>query len=281
MTLDQVIEETFKEDLANQGDHTSLSCIPEGRSGSAKLVAKEPGVIAGVELAVRIFRHLDQDLKVDVRISDGDEIAVGDVILTVEGSARSILIAERTMLNFMQRMSGIATKTRMLVNLISGTNAKLLDTRKTTPLLREIEKWAVRIGGGHNHRMGLYDMVMIKDNHADMCGGISSAVSRVTEYKQSNSLNIPVEVEVRDLQQLKEVLSLDGVDRVMLDNFTPELMKEAIGMVNGKIETEASGNITEQTVASYAATGVDFISVGALTHHIKSLDLSLKADLNV
>lgn len=281
MTLDQVIEETFKEDLADQGDHTSLSCIPEGRSGSAKLVAKEPGVIAGVELAVRIFRHLDQDLKVDVRISDGDEIAVGDVILTVEGSARSILIAERTMLNFMQRMSGIATKTRMLVNLISGTNAKLLDTRKTTPLLREIEKWAVRIGGGHNHRMGLYDMVMIKDNHADMCGGISSAVSRVTEYKQSNSLNIPVEVEVRDLQQLKEVLSLDGVDRVMLDNFTPELMKEAIGMVNGKIETEASGNITEQTIASYAATGVDFISVGALTHHIKSLDLSLKADLNV
>lgn len=281
MTLDQVIEETFKEDLANQGDHTSLSCIPEGRSGSAKLVAKESGVIAGVELAVRIFRHLDQDLKVDVRITDGDEIAVGDVILTVEGSARSILIAERTMLNFMQRMSGIATKTRMLVNLISGTNAKLLDTRKTTPLLREIEKWAVRIGGGHNHRMGLYDMVMIKDNHADMCGGISSAVSRVTEYKQLNSLNIPVEVEVRDLQQLKEVLSLDGVDRVMLDNFTPELMKEAIGMVNGKIETEASGNITEQAIASYAATGVDFISVGALTHHIKSLDLSLKADLNV
>lgn len=281
MTLDQVIEETFKEDLADQGDHTSLSCIPEGRSGSAKLVAKEPGVIAGVELAVRIFRHLDQDLKVDVRISDGDEIAVGDAILTVEGSARSILIAERTMLNFMQRMSGIATKTRMLVNLISGTNAKLLDTRKTTPLLREIEKWAVRIGGGYNHRMGLYDMLMIKDNHADMCGGISSAVSRVAEYKQLNSLNIPVEVEVRDLEQLTEVLSLDGVDRVMLDNFTPELMREAIGMVNGKIETEASGNITEQTIASYAATGVDFISVGALTHHIKSLDLSLKADLNV
>ena len=281
MTIDQIIEETFKEDLAGEGDHTSLSTIPEGKIGRATLVAKEAGVIAGVDLAIRIFDHLDSTLTVETLVSDGDTIKVGDVILTIEGSARSILIAERTMLNFMQRMSGIATKTRMLVDLCAGTNAKLLDTRKTTPLLREIEKWAVRIGGGQNHRFGLYDMIMIKDNHADMSGGISAAVGRVAEYKQTKGLKIPIEVEVRDLDQLMEVLSLNGVDRVMLDNFTPELMKEAVTMVAGKIETEASGGITEETIASYAATGVDFISVGALTHHIKSLDLSLKADLYV
>lgn len=277
MTIDEIIDRTLEEDLGD-GDHTSNACLPSSVSGSAYLICKEAGVIAGIELAEKIFHRVDENLKFKALVSDGEQIEIGQRLFEVEGSSRSILTAERPALNFMQRMSGIATKTRHLTSLIGDNPAKLLDTRKTTPLLREIEKWAVRIGGGHNHRMGLYDMIMIKDNHADMSGGITAAVSRVHEYMNECDLNLKVEVEVRNLEQLNEVLSIKGVDRVMLDNFTPSLMTEAVTLIDGKIETEASGGITEDTIADYAATGVDFISVGALTHNIKSLDLSLKAD---
>jgi nicotinate-nucleotide pyrophosphorylase (carboxylating) len=280
MTIDEIIDRTLEEDLGD-GDHTSNACLPSLVSGLAYLVCKEAGVIAGMALAEKIFHRVDEDLKYKALVSDGDKIEVGQRIFEVEGSSRSILTAERTVLNFMQRMSGIATKTKFLTSLIGNHPAKLLDTRKTTPLLREVEKWAVRIGGGHNHRMGLYDMIMIKDNHADMSGGISSAVSKVHEYMRKTERSLKVEVEVRDLKELTEVLSIQGVDRVMLDNFTPTLMAEAVNLVGGKIETEASGGITEGTIAAYAATGVDYISVGALTHNIKSLDLSLKAQVNV
>ena len=276
MTIDEIIDRTLEEDLGD-GDHTSNACLPTQTQGAAYLVCKEAGIIAGMELAEKIFHHVDEDLEFTALVDDGDEIEIGQRLFEVEGSSRSILTAERTVLNFMQRMSGIATKTRFLTSLIGDNPAKLLDTRKTTPLLREIEKWAVRIGGGVNHRMGLYDMIMIKDNHADMSGGITAAVSRVQDYLNRSDKDLKIEVEVRDLEQLEEVLSITGVDRVMLDNFTPELMTEAVKMVDGKMETEASGGITEVTIADYAATGVDFISVGALTHNIKSLDLSLKA----
>jgi nicotinate-nucleotide pyrophosphorylase (carboxylating) len=280
MTINEIIDRTLEEDLGD-GDHTSNACLPSLVSGSAYLVCKEAGVIAGIALAEKIFHRVDEDLIYKALVSDGDKIEVGQRIFEVEGSSRSILTAERTVLNFMQRMSGIATKTKFLTSLIGKHPAKLLDTRKTTPILREVEKWAVRIGGGHNHRMGLYDMIMIKDNHADMSGGISSAVSKVQEYMRKTERSLKVEVEVRDLKELTEVLSIQGVDRVMLDNFTPTLMAEAVNLVGGKIETEASGGITEGTIAEYAATGVDYISVGALTHNIKSLDLSLKAQVNV
>ena len=277
MTIDEIIDRTLEEDLGD-GDHTSNACLPSSVIGSAYLVCKEAGVIAGMDLAKKIFHRVDENLVFKALVKDGEQIEVGQRLFEVEGSSRSILTAERPALNFMQRMSGIATKTRYLTSLIGDNPAKLLDTRKTTPLLREIEKWSVQIGGGYNHRMGLYDMIMIKDNHADMSGGISAAVSRVHEYMNERGLSLKVEVEVRDLEQLNEVLSIEGVDRVMLDNFTPTLMTEAVKIVGGKIETEASGGITEDTIADYAATGVDYISVGALTHNIKSLDLSLKAD---
>lgn len=280
MTIDEIIRQTFIEDIGD-GDHTSNACFPVESKSAATLFAKEDGVIAGLDLARRIFNHVDPDIQLQTIVNDGDQVTVGQKLFEVSGSSRSILTAERTVLNFMQRMSGIATRTHYLTQLIKPHRAKLLDTRKTTPLLREIEKWAVRIGGGHNHRMGLYDMIMIKDNHSDMAGGISKAVQKVTNYLEKHQKRIPIEVEVRDLDEVEEVLTLNGVDRVMFDNFSPQLMTKAVELVNGRLETEASGGITADTIAEYAATGVDFISVGALTHNIRSLDISLKANLNV
>lgn len=276
MKIDQIIDEALKEDIGD-GDHTSDACIPASSTGKAKLLVKEPGVIAGVELAKQIFSRFDRTLKVEVLINDGAKINVGDIILTVEGSSRSILKTERLVLNFMQRMSGIATKTANLNELISGTSAKLLDTRKTTPLLRELEKLAVKIGGGVNHRFGLYDMVMIKDNHIDMAGGIEAAISRTKSHLSSIGKDLKIEIEVRDFDELQQALSVGGFHRIMLDNFHPDDEKKAVELIAGKYETEASGGITEETIRAHALAGVDYISVGALTHNIKSLDLSLKA----
>jgi len=276
MTIDEIIDAALTEDIGD-GDHTSDACIPVSAQGKAKLLVKEDGIIAGVELAQRIFSRFDKNLKVEVLIKDGAKIKVGDIILTVEGSSRSILKTERLMLNFMQRMSGIATKTANLNKLIEGTSAKLLDTRKTTPLLRELEKLAVKIGGGVNHRIGLYDMVMIKDNHIDMAGGIPQAIERVHQHLKSVGKDLKIEIEVRDFNELNEVLSVGGIHRIMLDNFHPDDEKKAVDLIAGKYETEASGGITEQTIRAHALSGVDYISVGALTHNIKSLDLSLKA----
>jgi nicotinate-nucleotide pyrophosphorylase (carboxylating) len=276
MTIDEIIDAALTEDIGD-GDHTSDACIPVSAQGKAKLLVKEDGIIAGVELAQRIFSRFDKNLKVEVLIKDGAKIKIGDIILTVEGSSRSILKTERLILNFMQRMSGIATKTANLNKLIEGTSAKLLDTRKTTPLLRELEKLAVKIGGGVNHRIGLYDMVMIKDNHIDMAGGIPQAIERVHQHLKSVGKDLKIEIEVRDFDELNEVLSVGGIHRIMLDNFHPDDEKKAVNLIAGKYETEASGGITEQTIRTHALSGVDYISVGALTHNIKSLDLSLKA----
>ncbi|MFT6210765.1 MAG: nicotinate-nucleotide pyrophosphorylase (carboxylating) [Bacteroidia bacterium] len=276
MTIDEIIDAALTEDIGD-GDHTSDACIPVSAQGKAKLLVKEDGIIAGVELAQRIFSRFDKNLKVEVLIKDGAKIKIGDIILTVEGSSRSILKTERLILNFMQRMSGIATKTANLNKLIEGTSAKLLDTRKTTPLLRELEKLAVKIGGGVNHRIGLYDMVMIKDNHIDMAGGIPQAIERVHQHLKSVGKDLKIEIEVRDFDELNEVLSVGGIHRIMLDNFHPDDEKKAVNLIAGKYETEASGGITEQTIRAHALSGVDYISVGALTHNIKSLDLSLKA----
>jgi len=276
MTIEQIIDEAFKEDIGD-GDHTSDACIPESSKGKAQLLVKETGVIAGVELAQKIFSQFDDSLKVEVLIDDGTAVTKGELVLTVEGSSRSILKTERLALNFMQRMSGIATKTDQLNKLIEGTKARLLDTRKTTPLLREVEKMAVKIGGGVNHRFGLYDMVMIKDNHIDMAGGIKNAIGKVHSHLATIGKNLKIEVEVRDFEELNEVLAVGGVDRIMLDNFHPDDEKKAVELIDGRFETEASGGITEETIRAHALAGVDFISVGALTHNIKSLDLSLKA----
>ena len=276
MTLDQIIDEALREDIGD-GDHTSDACIPENALGKAKLLVKEDGVIAGVDLALRIFNRVDSNLAVTTFIADGSDIHIGDIVLTVEGSSRSILKAERLVLNFMQRMSGIATRTRQLCRLIEGTKTKLLDTRKTTPLLREVEKMAVKLGGGHNHRFGLYDMVMIKDNHIDMAGGLENALHRVKAHLLAINKDLRIEVEVRSMGELEEALSLGGFHRIMLDNFSPELLAVAVKRINGAYETETSGGITEATKKDHARSGVDYISVGALTHNIKSLDLSLKA----
>ena len=276
MTLDQIIDEALREDIGD-GDHTSDACIPENALGKAKLLVKEDGVIAGVDLALRIFNRVDSNLVVTTFIADGSDIHIGDIVLTVEGSSRSILKAERLVLNFMQRMSGIATRTRQLCRLIEGTKTKLLDTRKTTPLLREVEKMAVKLGGGHNHRFGLYDMVMIKDNHIDMAGGLENALHRVKAHLLAINKDLRIEVEVRSMDELEEALNLGGFHRIMLDNFSPELLALAVKRINGAYETESSGGITEATIKDHASSGVDYISVGALTHNIKSLDLSLKA----
>lgn len=276
MTIDEIIQAAFAEDIGD-GDHTSLACIDTAKTGKAKLLVKEKGVIAGVQLAKKIFHHADKNLAVQIFINDGAEINVGDVVLEVSGSELSILRSERLVLNFMQRMSGIATATHNFNQLIKHTNAKLLDTRKTTPLLRELEKMAVKIGGGENHRFGLYDMILLKDNHIDFCGGITKAIEKIHRYLKEKNLNLKIEVETRSLDDVKEILAVGGIQRIMLDNFTPDKLKEAVELINGKFETEASGGINETNICSYAETGVDYISVGALTHHIKSLDLSLKA----
>lgn len=273
---DELIAKALAEDLGD-GDHTTLATIPADASGGARLLVKEAGVLAGVELAAEVARLVDPALHLRPYLMDGAAIAPGDVAFNLLGPERSILQAERLLLNFMQRMSGIATLTRRYVEAIEGTGCRVLDTRKTTPGLRAIEKWAVRIGGGHNHRHGLYDMVLIKDNHIDFCGGIPQAINAVQDYLERKGLDLRVEVEVRDLAELEQVLVHDKVHRVMLDNFTPYLLNKAVQLVGGRFETEASGGITLETARDYAATGVDFISVGALTHSARSLDLSLKA----
>lgn len=274
--IDDLINIAIKEDIGD-GDHTSLSCIPKDAKGKAHLLVKEDGILAGVDLAKKIFLKIDSEIIFEQFLKDGDSIKVGDIAFTVKGSSQSILQAERLALNFMQRMSGIATNTNYYVNLLEGTNTKVLDTRKTTPGLREIEKLSVKIGGGYNHRMGLYDMVMIKDNHIDYAGGISAAITSTQEYLKSENKNLKIEIEARDLGELDEILAVGGIHRIMLDNFSYADLRTAVSLIDGKYETEASGGITDKTIRNYAECGVDFISVGALTHQIKSLDLSLKA----
>lgn len=274
--IDEIIKNALQEDIGD-GDHSSLSCVPENGIGIAKLIVKDEGVIAGVELAERIFKLYDPNLEFTIYIKDGEFVKHGDIAFEIKGSSRSILATERLVLNFMQRMSGIATETHKIVNIVSGTGVKLLDTRKTTPGIRYMEKWAVRIGGGYNHRFALYDMIMLKDNHVDYAGGIKPAIERANEYLKSTNRHLKIEVEVRDEKELSEVLEVGKVDRIMLDNFTPERIKAVIDLIPDTIETEASGGITSDTIRSFAETGVDYISVGALTHSFKSMDMSLKA----
>ena len=274
--IQQFISDALKEDMGD-GDHTSLACIPDSAKGKAQLLVKENGILAGAQLALEIFKKVDKSLKVKVFINDGTKIKVGEVVLIVEGKAQSILLAERLVLNCMQRMSGIATKTNSMVQLCKGTKAKVIDTRKTTPNLRGLEKWAVVIGGGANHRIGLYDMILIKDNHIDYAGGIKEAIEAANKYLISKKKKLKIEIEARNLDEVKQILEVGNVHRIMLDNFSTEDIKKAVRLINGKYETEASGGITEQTINSYAKGGVDFISVGALTHNIKNLVLSIKA----
>lgn len=259
------------------GDHSSLSAVPAEKTGRAKLLVKSNGILAGVELAKIICEIVDTDLRVEFLMKDGDKMKVGDIAFYVSGNDRSILTAERIILNCMQRMSGIATLTSQYVKAVAGTNAKVLDTRKTTPNFRVFEKWAVRIGGGYNHRFGLYDMIMLKDNHVDYNGSIEKAILATKSYKEKHNLSIPVEVEARTISDVEEILKTGFVERVMFDNFSVENTAKAVALVIGKIETESSGGINLQTIRAYAETGVDFISVGALTHSSISLDLSLKA----
>jgi len=274
--LRDLIRLALREDVGD-GDHSALSCVPETATKRARLLVKQAGVLAGVEVALIVFQEVDPALKVEVKIQDGSRIEVGDIVLTVEGSARAILQAERLMLNIMQRMSGIATHTRRMADLIADLPVKLLDTRKTTPNFRLFEKMATRIGGAHNHRMGLYDMIMLKDNHIDYAGGIQAALVRAREYLDETGRNLKVEIETRSLGEVDEVLRVGGADIVMLDNFSLPDMREAVKKIGGRLETEASGNIDETTLRAVAETGVDSISSGALTHQVKSLDLSLKA----
>ena len=274
--IDELIDLAIAEDIGD-GDHSSLACIPETETGIVQLLVKEEGILAGVEITKEVIRKVDANLKMTVFLEDGTKIKPGDIAFKISGKVIPILQAERLLLNFMQRMSGIATQTAKYADLIKDLPTKVLDTRKTTPGLRHIEKLAVAIGGGTNHRMGLYDMVMLKDNHIDFAGGIEKAINKVVEYLKVKNKDIKIEVEVRNFDELKEVLRVGKVHRIMLDNFTVEDTKKAVEMINGKYETESSGGITFDTLRSYAECGVDFISVGALTHQIKSLDLSLKA----
>ncbi len=274
--VDLFIKNAIAEDVGD-GDHTSLSTIPAGTQGKAQLIVKEDGVLAGVELALEIFHQIDPALQVEVFLKDGDAVKVGDIAFVVAGSTHAILLAERLVLNCMQRMSGIATKTHRIVSLLKPYQTKILDTRKTTPGLRYLEKWAVKIGGGVNHRIGLYDMILIKDNHVDYAGGIANAIEAANNYLAQNHKQLEIEIEVRNLEELQQVLATGKVNRIMLDNFEPALLREAVKLIDGRFITEASGGIVEANVAEYAACGVDYISMGALTHSVKSLDLSLKA----
>jgi nicotinate-nucleotide pyrophosphorylase (carboxylating) len=273
--IDIFIKRALMEDV-REGDHSSMACIPADAKGKAKLLVKEDGILAGMQLAQYIFNKVDPKMQFSGFLQDGQEVKKGDIAFTIEGSVRNILMLERLVLNCMQRMSGIATKTRQMTSILAGLNTKLLDTRKTTPCIRFLEKWAVRIGGGQNHRIGLYDMIMLKDNHIDAAGGIKKAILDVKKYQEERGLKLKVEVETRNLDEVKQVLDTGYVDRIMLDNFTPELLKEAITLIGGRYETEASGGITEQNMREYANTGVDFISTSAITHSVKSIDLSLK-----
>ena len=274
--IDQFILDSLNEDVGD-GDHTSLATIPAGTKGKAKLLVKDEGILAGVELALEIFHMVDAGLKVTTFLNDGDKIKPKDIAFEVEGDAQSILKAERLVLNCMQRMSGIATKTREMVDLLEGTNTKVLDTRKTTPGMRYLEKWAVRIGGGVNHRFGLYDMILIKDNHVDYSGGIRQAIENAQQYLTSQNKKLAIEIEVRNIEELQQVLQTGGINRILLDNFNFNDLREAVKIINGRFITEASGGITIDSIRDFAACGVDYISVGALTHSVKSLDLSLKA----
>ena len=274
--IDRLIDLAFAEDIGD-GDHTTLSCIPATAMGKSKLLIKEPGILAGIEIAKEVFRRFDPTMKVEVFINDGTAVKPGDVAMIVEGKIQSLLQTERLMLNIMQRMSGIATMTHRYAEQLKGTNTRVLDTRKTTPGMRILEKMAVKIGGGVNHRIGLFDMILLKDNHIDFAGGIRPAIEGAKAYLKAKGKNIPIECEVRSLEDIDEVFAAGGVDRIMFDNFTPELTRQAVAKVAGRGETESSGGITLDTLREYAETGVDFISVGALTHQIKSLDMSLKA----
>jgi nicotinate-nucleotide pyrophosphorylase (carboxylating) len=274
--LDQIIKFALKEDIG-EADHSTLACVPKDAIGSAQLLVKEDGVLAGIEVAKRIYELFDPKLQINFFKKDGDRVSVGEVAFTIKGSSQSILTTERLVLNFMQRMSGIATQTAKIVEEIKGCQTKLLDTRKTTPGIRYLEKWAVKIGGGENHRFGLYDMIMLKDNHIDYAGGIIPAIEKTKDYLKRNKKPLGIEVEVRNMDELHDVLRIGGVERIMLDNFTPDQLIEALAMIPSEYETEASGGITLRNIRSYAETGVQFISVGALTHSVKSLDLSLKA----
>lgn len=272
----ELIDNALREDIGD-GDHSTLSCVPESAIGKAQLLIKEDGILAGIELAEIIFKRFDPSLRIEIFLKDGTAVKSGDIAFIVSGSSRSILTTERLVLNCMQRMSGIATQTNKIVSCIEGCVTKLLDTRKTTPGIRILEKWAVRIGGGHNHRFGLFDMLMLKDNHIDYAGGIRPAILRANDYLKSQKKNLKIEIEVRNVQELNQVLEVGMVDRIMLDNFTPDEIRDALKIIPSKYETEASGGITIETIRSYAETGVQFISVGALTHSAKSLDISLKA----
>lgn len=277
MNLSELIRFSLLEDLG-EGDHSANACIPEDAQEKASIYAKQEGIISGLEMAKAVFLQVDPDLKVSLLKQDGNAISKGDKVLTIEGNARSILGGERLALNFMQRMSGVAGLTRKFVDAVAGTNVKILDTRKTTPLLRALQKQAVLHGGGENHRFGLYDMIMLKENHIAYAGGIPQALDRVSDYQVQNKLSLKVEVETQNIEEVKQVLAHGAADRIMLDNFTVEAAKEAVELIAGKMETEISGGINLQTVAAYATTGVDYISVGALTHSAPILDLSLLAD---
>jgi nicotinate-nucleotide pyrophosphorylase (carboxylating) len=276
MTIEEIVSMALREDFGD-GDHTSLATVPENAMGEAVVLAKEIGILAGVSVAKEVFFQVDKELEVEVYLEDGSNIKPGDQVLLVKGRARSLLSAERTALNFIQRMSGIATFTNSIMTEVSGTDVKVLDTRKTTPCNRAVEKLAVKIGGGTNHRFGLYDMIMIKDNHVDFSGGIRKAIESTHEYLKTNNKSLPIELEVRDFEELNEAMEVGGIDRIMLDNFSPKDLSKALEIINKKFVTEASGGISIDTIRDFAETGVDSISVGALTHQIKSLDLSLKA----
>ena len=274
--IDSLIDLAFAEDIGD-GDHTTLCCIPADAMGKSRLLIKEAGVLAGVEVAKEIFNRFDPTMKVEVLIEDGTEVKPGDVAMVVEGKIQSLLQTERLMLNVMQRMSGIATMTRRYVKQLEGTRTRVLDTRKTTPGLRMLEKAAVKIGGGVNHRIGLFDMILLKDNHVDFAGGLDKAIQRAKDYCRAKGKELKIEIEVRNFDELDQVLAIGGVDRIMLDNFTPADTRKAVEIIAGRYETESSGGITFDTLRDYAECGVDFISVGALTHSVKGLDMSFKA----
>ena len=276
MEIKNFVKLSIEEDV-KQGDHSTLSCIPKNKLGSAKLLIKENGIISGIEVAKEIFKTYDNSIEFIANLKDGEKVKIGDIAFTIHGSSRTLLTIERLVLNVMQRMSAISTLTDKFVQELKGFKTKVLDTRKTTPLNRFLEKQAVKIGGGHNHRFGLYDMIMLKDNHIDFAGGIKKAIIKANDYIDTENLNLKIEIETRNLQELKEVLKCGGVDRIMLDNFTFDDLKLGVELINGRFESEASGGINLKTIKDYALSGVDYISVGALTHSIKNMDLSLKA----